>query len=106
MMNLEELRKKMKDLKEYYYYYNLDHEKPSFVRIVTTKEFDKFHKWVNKTIKKAPKLLQKTYENLYVLAKTQRAYAEERNVTEKYIQILNKRIIVYLFNSLNKEQKQ
>lgn len=105
-MNLEELRKKMKKLKEYYYAYNLFVKERGFVRIVTTKEFDDFFAWVNETIKGAPKLLQITYENLYVLAKTQKAYADERNVSEKYIQILNKRIIVYLFNSLNKEQKQ
>ena len=103
-MNLEELRKKMKKLKEYYYAYNLFAKERGFVRIVTTKEFDDFFAWVNKTIKGAPILLQKTYENLYVFAKTQKAYANERNVSEKYIQILNKRIIVYLFNSLNKEQ--
>ena len=105
-MNLEELRKKMKKLKEYYYAYNLFAKECGFVRIVTTKEFDDFFAWINETIKGAPKLLQITYENLYVLAKTQKAYADERNVSEKYIQILNKRIIVYLFNSLNKEQKQ
>ncbi len=104
-MNLEELRKKMKKLKEYYYAYNMFSKERGFIRIVTTKEFDDFFAWVNETIKSAPKLLQKTYENLYVLAKTQKAYATERNVSEKYIQILHKRIIVYIFNSLNKEQK-
>ena len=103
-MNLEEFRKKMKKLKEYYYAYNMFSKERGFIRIVTTKEFDDFFAYVNRTIKGAPKLLQMTYENLYVLAKTQKAYANERNVSEKYIQILNKRIIVYLFNSLNKEQ--
>ncbi len=105
-MNLEELRKKMKKLKEYYYYYNICSKERGFVRFLTTKEFDDFFAWVNETIKGAPILLQNTYENLYVLAKTQKTYATERSVSEKYIQILHKRIIVYLFNSLNKEQKQ
>ena len=105
MINLEDFRKKMKDLKEYYYAYNLFSKERGFIRIVTTKEFDEFYAWVNETIKSAPKLLQNTYENLYVLAKKQKVYANECNVSEKYIQILNKRIIVFLLNEFNKEQK-
>ena len=104
-MNLEELRTKMKDLKEYYYAYNLCCKERGFIGLVTTKEFDNFNTWVNETIKGAPKLLQNTYENLYVLAKKQKVYANERNVSEKYIQILNKRTIVFLLNEFNKEQK-
>ena len=105
-MNLEELRTKMKRLKGYYDAYNTSCNVRGFIKIITTKEFDEFYACVNDAIKSAPKLLQKTYENLYVLATTQKNYANEENVSEKYIQILNKRIIVYLFNSLNKEQKQ
>ena len=36
------------------------------------------------------------FDELYVKAKTQKAYAAERGVTEKYIQILNKRLLLYL----------
>ena len=104
-MSFEEFRKKMKRMKNFYYWYNIAVNKYGFTKFVTTKEFDDFFAWVNKTIKGAPKLLQNSYENLYVLAKTQKAYANERNVTEKYIQILHKRMLVYLFNSLNKEQE-
>ena len=103
MMDLEELREKMNDLKEYYDAYNTCSKERGFIRVITTKELDEFYDWVNKAIKSAPKLLQRTYENLYVLAKTQKAYAEERNVTEKYIQILNKRLLVFLLN-YNKEE--
>ena len=44
----------------------------------------------------APKRLKTVFDELYVLAKTQKAYAAERGVTEKYIQILNKRLLLYL----------
>ena len=105
MMNLEELRTKMKRLKGYYDAYNMCSKERGFVRIITTKEFDVFYVWVNDAIKSAPKLLQRTYENLYALAKTQKSYAKEKNVTEKYIQILNKRLLVFLLNYKKKEDK-
>ncbi len=54
----------------------------------------------------APIRLRMAFDHLYRLCKSQKAYAQECGVTDKYIQILNKRIVVYLFNSLNKEQKQ
>ena len=104
-MNLEELRTKMKRLKGYYDAYNTSCNVRGFIKIITTKEFDEFYVWVNDAIKSAPKLLEKTYENLYVLAKTQKAYAHEKNVTEKYIQILNKRLLLFLLNYKKKEDK-
>lgn len=101
MESLENLRTKMKKLKSYYDAYNMCSKERGFVRIITTKEFDEFYALVNEKIKSAPRLLKQTYENLYVLAKTQKAYAEERNVTEKYIQILNKRLLLFLLNQAN-----
>ena len=52
-------------------------------------------------IDKAPICLRLAYTGLYRCLKTQKKYAEERGVTEKYIQILHKRIIVYLYKHLN-----
>ena len=43
----------------------------------------------------APKRLQDVYEDLYRQGKAQKIVAIEWHVTEKYIQILNKRLILY-----------
>ena len=49
-----------------------------------------------KALEQAPKRLKTVFDEMYVKAKTQKAYAAERGVTEKYIQILNKRLLLYL----------
>jgi len=48
-----------------------------------------------KHIVNAPKRLQDVYNELYRQGKAQKIVAIEWHVTEKYIQILNKRLIVY-----------
>lgn len=50
MMNLEELRTKMKRLKGYYDAYNTSCNVRGFIKIITTKEFDEFYAWVNDAI--------------------------------------------------------
>lgn len=50
-----------------------------------------------------PKRLKTVFDELYVKAKTQKAYAAERGVTEKYIQILNKRLLLFLQTTMADE---
>lgn len=48
-----------------------------------------------KHIENAPKRLKDVYNGLYRQAKAQKVVALEWKVTEKYIQVLNKRLILY-----------
>ena len=53
-----------------------------------------------RAIESASKPLRRVYRGLYESGLTQKALAAEWGVTEKYVQILNKRLLLYLQNFL------
>ena len=53
-----------------------------------------------RAIESASKPLRRVYRGLYESGLTQKALAAEWGVTEKYVQIFNKRLLLYLQNFL------
>ena len=92
MKSIEEIRKDLRGIQHYYRNKNTFDSsiallgKPSFYD--TTEMYERY-------IVNAPKRLQDVYEDLYRQGKAQKIVAIEWHVTEKYIQILNKRLILY-----------
>ncbi len=106
MIEIETIRKNLQDVKTYYQITEMYAREYPRSKIIFPEELMKVVKQYDKIMDKAPVRLCLAYINLYRCFKKQKKYAQECGVTDKYIQILHKRIIVYLFNSLNKEQKQ
>ncbi len=106
MIEIETIRKNLQSIKTHYQISEMYARCYHRSKIIFPEETMKIVKEYDKIMDKAPMRIRLAYINLYRCFKKQKAYAQECGVTDKYIQILNKRIIVYLFNSLNKEQKQ
>ena len=104
MIEIETIRKNLQDIKTYYKIAEMYAREYPRTKIFFPDELMKIVKQYDKIMDKAPMRIRLAYINLYRCFKKQKVYAQECGVTDKYIQILNKRIIVYLFNSLNKEQ--
>lgn len=49
-------------------------------------------------LENAPRPVRRVYRGLYENGLTQKALAADWGVTEKYVQILNKRLLLYLQN--------
>lgn len=104
MINMETIRHNLKEVKCYYSMQHLFVSKgrtqllPPDYLVKRVTEYEKI-------MQAAPLRLRLAYDNLYRLHKTQKEYALDCGVSEKYIQILNKRIIVFIFNFYNKEQQ-
>jgi len=92
MKSIEEIRKDLRNIQ--HYYRNKAFFDNSFVDLGRAKFLDTLEAY-EKHIGKAPKRLQDVYNGLYIQAKAQKVAALEWKVTEKYIQILNKRLILY-----------
>ena len=95
MRTLEEIREDLKNIRYYYarkeYYKNV-----ISVNNIPIKDWKaNINLYVNAS-KKAPRRLKDAFEGLYLGNNTQKQLASQWEVTEKYIQILNKRLIVYL----------
>lgn len=69
-------------------------------------ELDEIQKSFENAVKAAPKLLREVYDGMYRNGKTQKEIAIERNVSEKYIQILHKRLILFLCDYFANESGQ
>ena len=105
MIEIETIRKNLQDVKTYYQIREMyDREYPR-TKVIFPDELMKIVKQYDKIMFSAPLRIRLAYINLYHCFKKQKVYAQECGVTDKYIQILHKRIIVYLFNKLNKEKK-
>ncbi len=106
MIEIETIRKNLQDVKTYYTITEMYAREYPRSKIIFSEKLMEVVKQYDKIMDKAPTRIRLAYINLYHCFKKQKTYAQECDVTEKYIQILNKRIILYLFNSLNKDQKQ
>lgn len=93
MRSLEQIRKDLKQIQGAFRY-GLKREQ--FGCVTYPKNFQAMAEEYITASEQAPKRLKMVFDELYVKAKTQKAYAAERGVTEKYIQILNKRLLLYL----------
>lgn len=93
MRSLEQIRKDLRQIQGAFRY-GLKREQ--FGCVTYPKNFQTMAEEYITASEQAPKRLKTVFDELYVNAKTQRAYAAERGVTEKYIQILNKRLLLYL----------
>lgn len=96
MKSLEQIRKELKQIREAFRY-GLKLEQ--FGCVTYPKNFKAMAETYIAASEQAPKRLKTVFDELYVHAKTQKIYAAERGVTEKYIQILNKRLLLYLQSS-------
>ena len=103
MIEIETIRANLQRIKTYYSISEMYAREYPRSKIIFPEDLMSIVKQYDKIMDKAPLRLLLAYVNLYRCFKKQKQYAQECNVTEKYVQILNKRIILYLFNSLNKE---
>ena len=92
MKSIEEIRKDLRNIQVYYRSKALFDD---FAKNTVKYAFYDTIALYEKHIENAPKRLQDVYNGLYRQAKAQKVVALEWKVTEKYIQILNKRLILY-----------
>lgn len=93
MISLSEVRRYLHDVKEFY---DMDIKNVIAIGSVPIKEYRKYIERYNILLNSAPEKLKQVFYGLYVNPRTQKALAKEWQVTEKYIQILNKRLLLYL----------
>lgn len=96
MIEIETIRKNLQDVKNDYTIMEMYAREYPRSKIIFPKELMKVVKQYDKIMDKTPIHLRLAYINLYRCFKKQKMYAQECGVTDKYIQILHKRIIVYI----------
>lgn len=104
MKTIETIKKELKQVKYYYQMYDLFANRPG-TRIIPPDYVIQMVNDYGHRIFGASIRLRMAYDHLFLLGKTQKEYAKECGVTEKYIQILNRRIVNFFYDSFNKEQK-
>ena len=95
MKNLQEIREELKLVREYHFALK-SAEKGA--EILVPDDIKRLMEKCSRAVKSAPKPIQRAYRGLYERGLTQKALAAEWDVTEKYVQILNKRLLLYLQN--------
>ena len=93
MKTLQEIRK---DLKEIRYYYTRKNLFDEGCKIVGANYITEKSKQYAEAVKEAPPKLYDLYINLYLKGATQEGLAIEMGYTPEYIQILNKRLLLFL----------
>ncbi len=93
MKNLQEIREELKLVREYNFAFRSAEKGAEVIIPVEIKELLERYA---QAVKGAPKPVQRAYRGLYEKGCTQKALAAEWGVTEKYVQILNKRLLLYL----------
>ncbi len=93
MKNLQEIREELKLVREYHFALK-SAEKGA--EILVPADIRQLMENYSLAVKSAPKPVQRVYRGLYENGLTQKALAAELGVTEKYVQILNKRLLLYL----------
>ena len=100
MKTLEQIRKDLKQIQGAFRY-GLKREQ--FGCVTYPKNFQATAESYLIASEQASKRLKTVFDELYVKAKTQKAYAAERGVPEKYIQTLNKRLLLFLQATMTDE---
>ena len=93
MKSLEEIRADLRFIREYY---KLKRTMKRPFEVTDHGDYKSLIARYDTLAKAAPKRQAQVYEGLYLQGKTQKALAQEWEVTEKYIQILNKRRLLFL----------
>ena len=100
MKNEITVQKVRDDLKEVRYYYaRKELFDEAFAKIGKNKVLSKVERY-NQAVASAPPVLYDIYINLYVRNYTQEALSIELNYTPEYIQMLNKRLVLFLVEKL------
>lgn len=100
MKNEITVQKVRDDLKEVRYYYaRKELFDEAFAKIGKNKVLSKVERY-NQAVASAPPVLYDIYINLYVRNYTQEALSIEMNYTPEYIQMLNKRLVLFLVEKL------
>ena len=100
MKNEITMQKIREDLKEVRYYYaRKELFDEAFAKIGKNKVLSKVEKY-NQAVISAPPMLYDVYMNLYVRNYTQEALSIEMNYTPEDIQMLNKRLVLFLVEKL------
>ncbi len=97
MKSLQEIREELKIIRKYNFALN-SVEKGA--EILIPDDIRRLMEKYSLAVKSASKPVQRAYHGLYERGCTQKALAAEWGVTEKYMQILNKRLLLYLQNSI------
>lgn len=93
MKTLQEIRDELKMIREYYFALS---SAANGAEILVPSDIARLMESCSRMVKGAPKPVQRAYRGLYEKGCTQKALAAEWDVTEKYVQILNKRLLLYL----------
>lgn len=104
MKDIETIKQELQIVKYYYAAYDTFYNRVGS-RFSPPDSVIKIANEYSQRIFEAPIRLRMAFDHLYRLNKSQKKYAEECGVTDKYIQILNKRIINFFYDTFNKEQK-
>ena len=93
MKTLQEIRDELKMIREYHFALS---SAGNGAEILVPNDIAWLMESYSCMVKDAPKPVQRAYHGLYEKGYTQKALAAEWGVTEKYVQILNKRLLLYL----------
>ena len=97
MKTLQELRDELKMIREYYFALS---SVGKGLEILVPSDIKRLMESYSRMMKDAPKPVWRAYRGMYERGCTQKALAAEWGVTEKYVQILNKRLLLFLQNFL------
>ena len=93
MKNLQEIRAGLKMIREYHFAFR---SAEKGVEILVPAGVKRLMDNYSRAIESASKPVRRVYRGLYENGLTQKALAAEWGVTEKYVQILNKRLLLHL----------
>lgn len=93
MLTLKKIREDLREVR--YYYSRQDLFEDAFKKIVSNAVLEKVERY-NEAVKTAPPRLYDLYLNLYVKNYTQEGLSIEQNYTPEYIQMLNKKLLLFL----------
>ena len=97
MKTLQELRDELKMIREYYFALS---SAANGAEILVPNDIARLMESYSRMVKGAQKPVWRAYRGMYERGCTQKALAAEWGVTEKYVQILNKRLLLFLQNFL------
>lgn len=93
MKTLQKIRDELKMIREYHFALS---SAANGAEILVPNDIARLMESYSRVVKDAPKPVLRAYRGLYERGCTQKALAAEWGVTEKYVQILNKRLLLYL----------
>jgi antitoxin component HigA of HigAB toxin-antitoxin module len=93
MKTLQEIRDELKMIREYHFAL---FSAGNGAEILVPNDIARLMESYSRAVQDAPKPVRRAYRGLYERGCTQKALAVEWGVTEKYVQILNKRLLLYL----------